>query len=133
MRILIVDDDLLVLCSLRRQLRGADRELETASCGAAAIEMLQSSQFDVIVSDLSMPDMDGLELLQHLRQKGLHVPFVLISGYESEDVSLPVDRGLSFLTKPISRDALLLAITRAIERHERERSEITRPIFAGTS
>jgi CheY-like chemotaxis protein len=74
-RVLIVDDDEALARTFVRALEGADCDVRWARDGADAERALETVAFDVIVSDISMPGMNGIELLQAIRQRDLDVPW----------------------------------------------------------
>lgn len=89
-RTLIVDDSSVMRKIVERTLRQAGLEMETvyeASSGDAALELLQRQQVDLILSDINMPTMDGLEFLNQLRVRNLakNVPVVMITTESSEE------------------------------------------------
>ncbi|MCS7237086.1 MAG: response regulator [Thermoguttaceae bacterium] len=83
--VLVVDDSLTdrrLICDLLR--RQSDWKIEQAASGVEALARIQQSKPDVLVTDLQMPEMDGLELLNAIRQRELDVPVILITAYGSE-------------------------------------------------
>jgi PAS domain S-box-containing protein len=85
-----VDDDEKLLEVTQRYLNRAEPTLTliTSSSAQEALQILQKNQFDVVVSDYQMPDMDGLELLQKLRGEGNDIPFVMFTGKGREEVAM---------------------------------------------
>ncbi len=81
LRILAVDDDLAVLHSVRDLLRAEGAAVETAACGLEACTMLAASSFDLVVSDVVMPDLDGYELFRHVREKFPAIPVILMTAF----------------------------------------------------
>jgi EAL domain-containing protein (putative c-di-GMP-specific phosphodiesterase class I) len=79
-RVLIADDEVALLRVYKRALVGAGYAVDLANDGAQAIELVKLSEYDTIVSDISMPLMDGLELLRAVRAHDLDVPVVLVTG-----------------------------------------------------
>lgn len=79
-RLLLVDDDPDVRQILARQLRQQGYYVDVAASGQEAVEYVDQTSYDVIVSDVRMPSMDGIELLQVVRQHDLRVPVVLLTG-----------------------------------------------------
>lgn len=79
-RILLVDDDAALLRGYKNALTLRGFSVETASDGSEALTRLGTTSFDVIVSDVSMPTMDGLEFLRAIRERDLDVPVVLMTG-----------------------------------------------------
>jgi CheY-like chemotaxis protein len=68
-KILLVDDEESILKAMKKDFKQEGYEVMTASCGEAALEMNKSQQFDMIVTDLSMPGMDGIKLLAEVRNR----------------------------------------------------------------
>ena len=75
-RILLVDDDPGILRSYARVLERPGRVVETATSGKQAIELIRAAPFDVVVSDVAMPEMGGLEFLRAVREHDLDIPVV---------------------------------------------------------
>jgi DNA-binding response OmpR family regulator len=105
-RILVVDDDPILLEFASVYLSTPVADVQTASNGQAALELLLSNEFDVAVFDISMPGMDGFELVQQVRacEKLRHLPIVMLTGLE--DIA-SIDRAYtvgatSFTTKPVN-------------------------------
>lgn len=81
MKILIVDDESEICASLSSMLEWRGFEVATAANGLRAIEILKEKTFDIIMSDINMPTMDGVELLKHVVTAYPTVPVVLMTGY----------------------------------------------------
>src|SRR5438874_1674197 len=77
-RVLIVDDEPIQVRSIGRALRARGYDVESASNGREAAAKLTPDAFDVVLSDIAMPGMDGIQLLQFVREKCLDVPVVLV-------------------------------------------------------
>jgi putative nucleotidyltransferase with HDIG domain len=115
-RILFVDDEPKILEALQRMLRPQRSEWEMAFApgGEAALAMLEAETFDVIVSDMRMPGIDGAALLDAVREKYPGMLRVILSGYTELEASFrAVPVAHQFLLKPCDPDALRLAIERA--------------------
>ena len=115
-RILFVDDEPKILEGLQRMLRPqrSEWEMAFAAGGEAALSMLETSPFDVIVSDMRMPGMDGAALLHLVREKYPSVLRIILSGYtELEAAFRTVPVAHQFLLKPCEQNALRNAISRA--------------------
>jgi putative nucleotidyltransferase with HDIG domain len=115
--ILFVDDEPQVLDGLRDLLRSRRRELHTefADSGAAALELLAGASFDVVVSDMRMPGMDGAQLLERVRDDHAHAVRVILSGQASEDAVLRmVPVAHISLAKPCTARQLSQMIDRAV-------------------
>lgn len=119
-RILLVDDDAAILRGYKNVLTLRGFSVETATDGAEALARLGATDFDVIVSDVSMPTMGGLEFLRAIRERDLDVPVVLMTGDPSLDSAVrAVNYGACcYLIKPIEPQKLEDAIRRAARLHE---------------
>ena len=86
-RVVFVDDDRMVLSGLRRMLRASRSEFEMkfASSGEDVLALLQDSPFDVIVSDIRMPEMSGTELLAKVKERFPQMVRIVLSGYCEEE------------------------------------------------
>jgi two-component system response regulator HydG len=117
-RVLLVDDDEQGLESCRRILEFAGHRVVTAQDGQAALERLRAGSFDVILSDVRMPRMGGLEFLRALSVVGEATPVVLMTAFgKVEDAVWAMKLGaVDFLTKPFKRQALLEAVGSAYAR-----------------
>ncbi|MBW2482349.1 MAG: HDOD domain-containing protein [Deltaproteobacteria bacterium] len=108
-RILFVDDEPLVLKGLQRTLRKRRAEWDTvfAANGKEALEILDQQPMDVIVSDLKMPDMDGMQLLTKVRERHPHMVRIILSGNTEHEVTLrSVQYAHQNLTKPCDAEIL---------------------------
>jgi two-component system CheB/CheR fusion protein len=107
---LVVDDSEDTIAMLTELLRVAGANVTTATNGADALRIAEETEFDVILSDISMPEMDGFEFLQRLRKIDgrRHVPVVAITGFgRSDDIARARAAGFySHLTKPLNLKAL---------------------------
>jgi EAL domain-containing protein (putative c-di-GMP-specific phosphodiesterase class I) len=117
--VLLVDDEPTLLRAYARALTGAGHRVATAPDGPTAIQLFQSGQFDVIVSDIAMPGMDGIQLLRHVREKSLDVPVVLVTGSPDVRTALEaVEHGvLRYLVKPVEVPELRKVVARAVQLH----------------
>jgi EAL domain-containing protein (putative c-di-GMP-specific phosphodiesterase class I) len=119
-KLLLVEDDDLVRESFRRTLVRLGYDVVQAINGRAAIEEFNRCAYDSIVTDLDMPDMDGLSFLRELRRVDLDVPVIIVTGSPSLDSAIEaVEYGaFRYLTKPPAHGALAEAVARAIKMHE---------------
>lgn len=117
-RILFVDDESRILEGLQRMLRPQRQhwEMAFAPSGEAALKLLEERPFDVIVSDMRMPEMDGAELLTHVRDRFPGVVRMVLSGYTSLGSALrAVPVAHQFLLKPCDPNRLRVTVDRACE------------------
>jgi len=111
-RILIVDDDPYFLRVLSRILSGENFQVRTAEGAVEASRILQEDSFDLVISDLRLPDGDGLSLLQEIRAAGSDVPVVILTAYGEVDSYLEaMNAGATeYLNKPVKSDELLAVV-----------------------
>lgn len=114
--LLIVDDDANTLASLSRAFRLAGHEATVCDNPVKALEMIKSEKFDLIFSDVVMPQMDGLTLLEQIKTAGVATPVVMMSGQAHIEMAVKATRlgALDFLEKPLSTDKLLLTVQNAL-------------------
>lgn len=120
-KVLIVDDEVGVLHTLERALRKEGYELLTAQSGAKALELLASHKVAVILSDINMPEMDGIEFLDRAQVSSPASIKMVLSGYADIDMVMDaINRGhvWRYLTKPWQPEDVRVAIGNAIELFE---------------
>ena len=115
--LLIVDDDANTLASLARAFRLAGHEATVCDNAARALELVTSQRFDMMMSDVVMPGKDGLALLEELRNLGVTLPVVMISGQANIEMAVRATRlgAVDFLEKPLSTDKLLLTVDNVLK------------------
>jgi PAS domain S-box-containing protein len=118
-RVLLVDDDEVIRRIYSRILRRVGCVVETAASGAAALEILRTGSFDLIVSDIAMAGMSGIEFLRAVREQNLDVPVILMTGESGvETTREAVDYGaFRYLIKPVPSDTFAQAVRSAIHTH----------------
>ncbi|HEY4394563.1 MAG TPA: EAL domain-containing protein [Polyangia bacterium] len=121
--VLLVDDEQSIARAYARTLGAAGFAVEVAFDGKEAASAARERSFDVIVSDIAMPEMNGLELLRAVREHDLDVPFVLMTGGPAiESAVRAVEYGaLRYLIKPISPGELEEVVARAVRLHQMAR------------
>ncbi len=125
-RILIVDDDLHFLRVLARILSGENFLVTSAGGACDALELVKSAQFDLVISDLRMPECDGLSFLQALRHGGNNVPVIILTAYGEVDTYLEaMNAGATeYLNKPIRSDELLTTVRSCLRSRTSRRSSL---------
>jgi DNA-binding NtrC family response regulator len=117
--VLIVDDERNVRLMYRAALETEDFEVTEAESGAAAMEKFGQSRFDVAVLDLRMPGMDGLDLLEAMRDKNIKTPTVIITAFGDVPNAVKAMKlgAIDFLAKPVTPNQLRTLLNEVIERH----------------
>jgi len=118
--ILLVEDSPEVSMSVREILESAGHTIEDAASGKQALDVLAGAKFDVIVSDIWMPEMDGIALLKEIRGAGNEIPVVVISGgAPNAPLTYTAPLASTFganivIYKPFEKDELLNAVNSAL-------------------
>src|SRR5205807_1108078 len=125
LRVLIVDDDLALLQALPQAiaLRMKNVQVDTTDSAQGAIQQVQESEYDVIVSDIKMPGMDGITLIERLQSLCPDTPTLLITGHGERDLAIRALRvgAYDFIQKPIDRDYFVSSLQRAIQTRQMRR------------
>jgi EAL domain-containing protein (putative c-di-GMP-specific phosphodiesterase class I) len=118
--VLVVDDEPITARGYARALTAAGYKVAVAHDGREAAGMARKQGFDVIVSDISMPDMDGLALLRAVREHDLDVPMIFMTGSPAIETAIEaIEYGaFRYMLKPVPSDALLAVIDRAVRVHK---------------
>ena len=116
--ILVVDDDQDIRRTLQRLLERKKYKVSTADDGQAALELIQKQPIDLILTDMRMPRMDGLQLLKAAKMLAPEIEVILITAYAEVDTAVEAMRhgAFHFISKPLDRSQILLTITRALEK-----------------
>src|SRR5262249_49751324 len=130
LKILIVDDDQGTLASLSRAFALEGYTAVTASSASRALERLAEEPVDAVLSDVVMPEMDGLSFLAKVKERVPEVPVILMSGQATVDTAVKATRlgATDFVEKPVGLDRLLLTLRNALrlDRLVRENRELQR-------
>ncbi len=120
--ILIVDDEAGVRSSLAGVLRDEGYQVDTVDSGEACLEQVRRKAYDVLLLDIWLPGMDGLDTLEELRARGLEAEVVMISGHGSIENAVRATKlgAFDFVEKPLSLDKTVLVVRNAIRQHQLE-------------
>ncbi|WP_405268879.1 sigma-54-dependent transcriptional regulator [Cellulophaga sp. Ld12] len=115
--ILIVDDDINILELLQRHLQLLDYHIYKAVSVKQALYILKDTEIDLLITDIQMPEVDGLELIKYASEHYPKIPKLVITGYPSVDGALNVIKSgaTDYLTKPFTKEELKLAVKKSIE------------------
>jgi DNA-binding NtrC family response regulator len=126
--ILVVDDEPSILTTLQKALSLEGYSVDVAGGVQVAADKLAKQSYDIALFDVSLPDGDGVTLLERVRATGTDMPVVMMSGHATVDVAVRATRlgALDFLEKPLSTDRLLLVVDNALRlyRAEAEASDL---------
>ena len=107
-KVLFVDDESKILKSYNRMLRKMPWKILTASSGEKALELFNKEEIDLIITDIKMPNMHGIDLIKNIRKIDANIPIVVCSGYHGmkEDSDMQFYNIAAFLEKPLEADIL---------------------------
>jgi two-component system response regulator HydG len=110
-RILVVDDEVSLAEALKELIQFYGYEVDIAYNGSQAKETLSKQQFDLVISDIRMPVMDGIQLLSFIQQNHVETPVILISGFSDCNERMAIEKGACCLvSKPVDIENLISLI-----------------------
>jgi DNA-binding NtrC family response regulator len=115
-RILIVEDDAITRRNLSMLLSDEGYDVDQATDGVQALEILAERPVDLVLSDVVMPRMDGLKLLQQLQFMSPQMPVMIMTSYVSDTLSSVPAGAAEFIRKPFVLDDLLFKVQRALDK-----------------
>ena len=128
--ILSVEDDLTFSVMMKTWLGKKGFEVETASNVARARKQLEGRSFSLVLSDLRLPDTDGISLLKWMSDRNLRIPFIIMTGYADIQTAVQaMKNGASdYIAKPVNSEELLKKIGEAVGKKEQASEVISQPI-----
>jgi DNA-binding NtrC family response regulator len=117
-RILIVDDEEIVIKSCLRILAGDEFQVESVQDGREALKKIEENPYDVVILDIMMPTIDGLEVLRRVKETHPNVDVIMITGLSQVDTAVQAMKlgAFDYISKPFEPDELKLVVFRALER-----------------
>ena len=117
-RILVIDDEQSIRNSLKEVLEYEKYEVDLATEGREGLEMFEKNKYDVVLCDIKMPKMDGIEVLEEIFGQTTDVPIIMISGHGNIDTAVEsIKKGAyDFIEKPLDLNRLLITIKNALEK-----------------
>ncbi len=116
-KILVIDDEQSIRESISMILEYENYLVELAANGVQGLNLFNEQNFDAVLLDVKMPGLDGIEVLQLLKERNKNIPIIMISGYGTIETAIECTRkgAYDFLEKPLDRDKLLISLRNAIE------------------
>lgn len=108
-RILVIDDEEIIQVSCKRTLASEGYEVDTAASGKEGLEMFEKSEYDLVLTDLKMPGMDGIEVLLNIKRQRPEQNVIIMTGYDTvEHIVESISSGAAhYLEKPFTPDTLI--------------------------
>lgn len=119
-KILVIDDEKPIRNTLKEILEYEDHKVEIAADGFEGLEKAKENKYDIILCDIKMPNMDGIEVLEKLEEFSPDVPVIMISGHGSVETAVEALKkgAYDFIEKPLELNRLLVTIRNALERKD---------------
>ena len=111
-RILVIDDEDIVRLSCSRTLVPEGYELKMAKNGLEGIKMLEEESFDLVLTDLKMPNMDGIEVLANIKENWPATDVVIVTGYQTVETAVKAIKlgAFDYIEKPFTPDSLIATV-----------------------
>lgn len=137
---LVIDDDVSMLELMKLQLTGKGFDILTAEKGGLGVELIKEHDFDIILTDLNLPDINGIDMVRQAKELSPHTEIIMITGHGSMEKAIEATKAgaYHYVEKPVEFEELLLLIEKAIERKQQAaeirelRGKLSKPAsFAG--
>ncbi|MEW5746087.1 MAG: response regulator [Nitrospirota bacterium] len=116
-KILVVDDEEIVRISCNRLLTPEGYDVKTVKSATDAFALLKAEPFDLVLTDLKMPDIDGIEVLRRVKEEWPHIEVVMITGYQTITSAVQAIKlgAFDYLEKPFTPDSILATVENALK------------------
>ena len=124
--VLIIDDEPLMRISLSDALKAEGYNVASAATGSEGLKEIKETSYDVVITDLRLPEVDGVQILKTCRQISPHTKVLMITAYGSVDTAVEAMKigAYDYITKPFSMDELILTVKRLVEMRDLEDENI---------
>ncbi len=128
--VFVVDDEPEVSDAMRRTLELAGYEVRSFDSAAACLAKIRSARCDLLITDVVLPGMDGIELLSEVKCRIPSLPVLVVTGYGNVEMAVEVMAAgaVSLLQKPLDRNSLLAAVEAALKHRKRVREGVRKPL-----
>ena len=116
-RILVIDDEEIVRISCQKCLTPEGYEVDVASNGIEGMQKVQTTKYDLVLTDLKMPEMDGMEVIMKAKESQPGTRVIMMTGYSTVEHAVKAMRlgAYNFIEKPFTPDTLITAVKEALE------------------
>ena len=127
-RLLVIDDEEEIVKRLKKFLEKEGYEVAYALNGKEGLNIIENSKVDVVITDIRMDDMDGIEVLQRAKRLYQDIEGIMVTGFKEQELAIRSLRAgaIDYITKPVNLDELLFAVKKAIERINLNRNRLYR-------
>ena len=118
-KVLVIDDEQIVLDSIKKILQDTEFEVVPCSSSKEGLDMAVGSDYDLVLSDIRMPDIGGMKILREIRRKKPTLPVVMITGYATVESAVQAIKlgAEDFLEKPFTPDELIQTVRKALSKN----------------
>jgi len=126
-RILVVDDEKNLLEFMQIMLSQEGFEVETCSDGGKALEILKDNIFDIVISDIKMPVVSGIDILKSVKETSPDTDVIMITAYASHETAVEAMKlgACDYISKPFNNEQIKLVIRKALEKHDLKRENLS--------
>jgi CheY-like chemotaxis protein len=116
-KVLVIDDEAIVRVSCQRVLEPEGYEVKVTSRGDEALRLMEEEKYDIVLTDLKMPDMDGLEVLKEIKRRWPDIQVIIITGYGTISTAVQAIKlgAYDYIEKPFTPEDILNVVKRAME------------------
>ena len=127
-KLLVIDDDEEIVKRLKKFLEKEGYEVAYALNGKEGLNIIENSKVDVVITDIKMDDMDGIEVLRRAKRLYQDIEGVMVTGFKEQELAIRSLRAgaIDYITKPVNLDKLLFAVEKAVERINLNRTRLYR-------
>jgi len=121
-KIIVVDDDVIMLQAIKNMLTNNGAEVFATTDAQDALDTIEEEDYDLIISDIMMPYLSGIELLSAIKQIKKDIPIIIISALDQQEVIMTAfeEGAEDFVKKPLNLNELLLRVKRVVKRQPRK-------------
>jgi len=125
-RILVVDDEKIVLKSCERILSEEEYDVQTVLTSAEGLQRLNNETFDIVLTDLKMPEINGMEILKRVMESYLDIVVIMMTGYSTVRTAVAAMKlgAYDYIPKPFTPEELVEAVDRALEKKRQNNEQI---------
>ncbi len=115
-KILVIDDEDIVLISCKRALEPEGYDVKTVKSGVEGLKTAENEDFDIVMTDLKMPDVDGIEVLRIIKERKPAVEVVIMTGYQTVETAVKAIKlgAFDYIEKPFTPEQIISVIKNAI-------------------
>jgi DNA-binding NtrC family response regulator len=126
-KVLVIDDEVVILKSCDKILSEEGYEVQTVQTGAEGLQKLAREKFDIVLTDLMMPEINGMEVLKRCRETFSDIIVIMITGYTTVQTAVETMKigAYGYIPKPFTPEELVEAIDRALEKKRHDKGPIS--------